>query len=244
MITGIVLAEIGSNPIADTIKSLDFCDSILIVWDAKSKPKLKFPKRIKQICRPLGDDFASQRNFALSQVKSGWVFFIDSDEVVSKELAEEIQIITKSSHHDGYLIRRVDSIWGTVLKHGDTGNTKLLRLAKVGAGGWSGKVHEVWGVSNPGVLNNYIIHFPHPTVVDFLEHINRYSSIRAKELWDNGQRSNVFQITMYPIFKFLQLYIFKLGILDGTPGFIHAGLMSFHSFMVRGKLYLLGIGIS
>ena len=44
-------------------------------------------------------------------------------------------------------------------------------------------------------------------------------------------------ILLFPAGKFIQNYFFKRGFLDGTAGFIHAALMSLHSFLVRGKLW-------
>ena len=88
------------------------------------------------------------------------------------------------------------------------------------------------------------MHHPHPTVSDFVNSQNLYSTLRARELFETGVRSNIFQIVFYPIAKFVSLYLFKKGFLDGIPGFISASMMSFYSFLVRGKLYLLGKGIT
>ena len=40
---------------------------------------------------------------------------------------------------------------------------------------------------------------------------------------------------LFPSGKFIHNYIFRLGFLDGMEGFIHAGMMSGHSFLVRGE---------
>jgi hypothetical protein len=89
------------------------------------------------------------------------------------------------------------------------------------------------------IFDNYILHFPHPTISEFLEEINFYTSIRATELYENGIKTSLFQIIVYPKAKFFVNYFLKLGILDGLEGLVFAILMSFHSFLVRGKLWLL-----
>src|SRR3989338_4872108 len=98
----------------------------------------------------LKGDFAKQRDFALSKAKSDWVFFLDADERVPASLFKEINYKIVNSKHrkiNGYYIKRRDVMWNRELRYGETGNIKLIRLAKKGAGGWVGKVHEVWDIS-------------------------------------------------------------------------------------------------
>jgi len=229
MLTAIVLTREISPHLNRTLDSLKFCDQVNIV-DEKTKS--------------LDNDFAAKRNWALSKVKSGWVLFVDDDEVVSPKLAIEIQTAIQNPEIKGYYLPRQDFMWGQFLKHGDT-HVSLLRLGLVGEGKWQGTVHETWQISGPtAVLKHSLLHYPHPTVVDFLMSINFYSTLRAAELYKLGRKSNAFEIVLYPPAKFMSLYLFKLGLFDGTAGFIHAMLMAFYSFMVRGKLFLLGKGIS
>ncbi|MFN4212849.1 MAG: hypothetical protein ACK4FL_02720, partial [Microgenomates group bacterium] len=47
----------------------------------------------------------------------------------------------------------------------------------------------------------------------------------------------IFEIIFYPLGKFILNYFIYLGFLDGPAGFAYAFLMSFHSFLVRAKLY-------
>ena len=101
-------------------------------------------------------------------------------------------------------------------------------------------VHEIWTEKAKNYsLKNYLFHYPHPTIYSFLHSLNNYSNIRAAELYTQKQPTGLLEIIFYPIFKFVHLYVFKLGFLDGTVGFIHAMMMSFYSFLVRGKLFLI-----
>nr|MBI5455569.1 hypothetical protein [Candidatus Levybacteria bacterium] len=142
--------------------------------------------------------------------------------------------------YNGFYIKRLDVIWGKMLKHGETGNIKLLRLARKKAGVWYGKVHEQWQIDGKiSELENSLIHYPHQTIDEFLKEINFYTSIRAKELYEAGVRGSLKDIIVYPKAKFILNYFIRLGFLDGIEGFIFAIFMSFHSFLVRGKLWLL-----
>lgn len=241
MLTGVVLAHNEEANLKTVLDSLHFCDEILVIDDASTDKTVQIARRlgVKVITHPLHDDFAAQRNFALTQVKLGWLLFVDADEVVPPDLTSEIQSAIKSTTYSGYYLPRLDKMWNQILYHGDVGRVKILRLGLAGQGKWSGQVHEIWSIpGNVGSLSHPLIHTPHPSVVLFLQHINKYSSLRADELSQSGRNSSLIQIIFFPPAKFLHLWIFKLGFLDGTPGFIHAMIMAFYTFLVRGKLYL------
>lgn len=252
MISAVVLSKNEEDNIVDCVKSLSFCNEIIIVDDYSSDRTIEVVKKLRNpktviIQRSLDKDFSSQRNFGLSKTKGDWALFVDADERISDALAFEIsnavhQLTDQElSKFSGFYIKRNDYMWGKQLKFGETGGIRLLRLAKKDAGEWEGKVHEKWKVKgNIGTLKNPLIHFPHKTLQDFLKEINFYTSIRANELSKKNRTSSFLSILVYPVGKFLINYIVRRGFLDGIDGLIIAIMMSFHSFLVRGKLWLLG----
>lgn len=250
MISVVILTKNEEKNIIDCIESVSWADEIVIIDDfsldrtVEVVNNLIYSKKIKIFQRKLNQNFSAQRNFALSKVKHEWVLFIDADEIVTKDLKEEINsiIISKEDKYNGYYIKREDVIWGKHIKHGEFGNIRLLRFAKKNSGDWVGDVHERWVVDEPATdLEAIILHYPHQNVTDFLKEINFYTTIRANELYKNNIKTNVFEILLYPKGKFLLNYIFKLGFLDNIEGLILAIFMSFHSFLVRGKLWLLWV---
>jgi hypothetical protein len=159
-------------------------------------------------------------------------------------LAQEICQATTQTKYHGFYIHRVDNLWGKTLFHGDA-SVWLLRLGLREAGSWIGRVHETWAITSPTTrLKHHLLHFPHPSLSDFIRHINLYSSIRAQELLDQGKKATFWQLIWYPVAKFIHIYFLKLGLLDGLAGFVSAGVMSFYSFLVRGKLFLASKNIS
>ncbi len=241
MLTTIILAKNEAENLPRCLKSVQFCDQVVVVDSGSTDTSVKIAQEAgaRVLEHPLAGDYAALRNWAVEQVKSPWVLFVDADEVVTAKLAEEIKKAIQKVEYKGFLLPRTDFMWGRELKHGDVGGVCLIRLARRGAGKWEGKVHEVWHVEGRmGRLNQPLFHYPHPTLVVFLRQINAYSTIRAHELFDCGSRANLGQIIFYPLVKFKYLYLVKLGFLDGMPGFIHAMTMAFYSFLVRGKLWL------
>lgn len=115
---------------------------------------------------------------------------------------------------------------------------KLLRLAKKDAGKWEQPVHEEWKVKwEVGTLVHPLLHYPHPNVAQFLNEINRYSTLYTRFLHAKGIKEPARYIAAKPAAKFFLNYFWRLGFLDGTAGIVVALMMSFHSFLVRGKLW-------
>lgn len=247
MISTIILTKNEEKNIIDCVESVDFSDEIIIIDDYSIDRTIDLlenlkNKNIKIFKNKLDGDFSKQRNFALDQAQGDWVLFLDADERIPNELALEIDKIASSSNNktEGFYIKRKDFIWGKELRHGETGSLKLLRLAKKDSGKWVGKVHEVWDVKgHTSELDNSILHYPHQSISEFLKEINFYTDLRAKELYEKGVKSNFLSIILHTKGKFILNYFIRLGILDGVEGLILALLMSFHSFLVRGKLWLL-----
>ncbi len=244
MISAVILTHNSEQTLISTLESLSWSDECIVIDDESIDKTVVIAKKYKTniFSRRLAGDFAAQRNFGLSKAKGPWVLFVDSDEIVTKELAEEIQMAISNQPsaigRDGYYLKRIDYMWGRELRHGETANVKLLRLAKKDAGCWIRPVHEVWMVKGrTGELTSPLHHYPHSNVAQFLEDVNTYSTRNAQYLYSQKVRVHWFEIPAYPVAKFFRNYFFSLGFLDGTAGVVIALMMSFHSFLTRAKLY-------
>ncbi len=244
MISAVILTRNEEKNVLSCLESLLWCDEIIVIDDNSTDKTVEIVKKTKAkvFSHSLNNNFSEQRNFGLEKAKGEWVLFVDADEIVSPALWFEIMQHTNStiSNYSGFFLKRKDVLWDKELNYGETGNTKFLRLAKKNAGRWVGKVHEVWEIEGKtAILNNTLMHAPHANVGKFLKDINFYTDLRAKELHDNKATVSWVSILLYPSGKFVQNYIFKQGFRDGIPGLVLALMMSFHSFLVRGKLWLL-----
>jgi glycosyltransferase involved in cell wall biosynthesis len=248
MISAVVLTKNEERNIEVCLESLYWANELVVVDDYSTdetgiriKNLESRIKNIKVYKRRLEGDFATQRNFGLSKAEGDWILFVDADERISPVLQNEIIEHTtnnKEQKNNGYFLRRRDYFLGKWLRYGETANVRLLRLAKKRSGEWARKVHETWNVKYPtGELKNPILHYPHPTISGFLESINFHSDLHSLVLFEEGKRTNVFEIIFFPLGKFGLNYIWRLGFLDGIQGLIMALVMSLHSFLARAKLY-------
>ncbi|MBI5465165.1 glycosyltransferase family 2 protein [Candidatus Gottesmanbacteria bacterium] len=247
LISAIVLAKNEEKNIKECLRTLKWCDEIIIMDDYSDDETIKKCQMSNVKCqiykRHLNEDFAGQRNFGLEKAVGEWVLFVDADERISAALTAEIQCQmsnVKCQIYEGYYFRRQDFLFGKWLSHGETGNIKLLRLAKKEAGRWVRPVHEIWEVRGKiGELKNSLLHYPHQTIKEFLENINFYTTLNARVFFNQGIKSSWWQIVAYPVAKFGKNYFFQCGFLDGMAGLLQAIFMSFHSFLTRAKLWLL-----
>lgn len=240
MLTAIVLAKNEETNIKKCLESLMFANETIVVDDQSTDKTVKIAKEmgVAVYSHALKNNFAGQRNFALSKAKNDWVLFVDADERVTPELSNEIKTAIKGCDYHGYYLLRRDTFCGKEMRHGESGTMRLLRLARKDRGKWQRAVHETWAVHGKvGELCSPLLHYPHPTIASFLKKINMYSSLHASVLYRERVQSNAAQFIIYPIGKFLVNYFVRLGFLDGMPGLIMALMMSFHSFLARGKLY-------
>lgn len=244
MVSVVILAKNEEKTIGQCLSSVAWADEKIVIDDYSEDNTAEVAKQMgaKVYKHPLQNDFAKQRNFGLEKAQGDWILFIDADEKVSHSLQYEITTAVHDALNStkGYYVKRFDTIWGKAITHGEVGSVTLLRLARKGSGIWKGKVHEKWQVKGKTEqLHHPLHHYPHQTVSEFLREINYYSSLRAQELFRKRKKGSLFQIITYPTGKFIMNYFVKLGFLDGVPGLIIAIMMSFHSFLVRGKLWQL-----
>jgi glycosyltransferase involved in cell wall biosynthesis len=171
--------------------------------------------------------FAPQKNWALGKASCGWVLLLDADESLTPELSDEIARVTApatSPQPDAGLVAyrfpRRNIIFGRWIKHGGYYPDAKVRLIRRGAGRVENcPVNEELQVSGPvGRLRSDFLHHAHHTLTDFMEHVNRYSSLAAKM---KGPRPfNVANIVVNPVATFIYNYFFRLGFLDGREGLL------------------------
>lgn len=170
-------------------------------------------------------DYATERNLLLKKAKSKWVLFLDTDEVLSLELKKEIQNLNPKNFNGFYIKRKI------VFLGNEIGEDKVLRLAKKSAGIWKRKVHEIWVVKGMiKTLRNYIVHNTAENLSSYIDKINNYSSLHARENKKEGKKTSILKIIFYPGFKFFQNFL-------RGRGFVFSMLQAFHSFLAWVKLW-------
>ena len=198
--------------------------------------------------------FAAQKNSALDKASGDWIFSLDADEEVEPTLAEEIghYILgrARESTQDGVpnrtialIATTITGLWiprknhflGLWIKHGGYWPDRKLRLFRRGAARFENRlVHEdVKLEGQVHELNGALLHHSYPTVSDYIEHMNRYSTLGAEMVVAKGPvHFTAINLTLRPLATFIYNYLLRLGFLDGKPGFL---LHVNHSIYVAWK---------
>lgn len=242
----LLLTHNNASTISKYLNWLDQCPRInqIIVIDDHSTDNTQkiitnLSSKKRQVIvksRGLANDFGAQRQFGLTQAINNWILWLDPDEEVNRSFIQFLNHFDQTQYN--YSVKRVENFVGHTLHHGETPSLNFIRLFHRQHGHFVGHVHEIWCSSKPIIQTNYSLHHhSNNTLTNFYQKINLYSSIRAQELFEQHLHTNAWQIFFYPLGKFVQNYFFRFGFLDSTPGIIFALGMSFHSFLVRAKLW-------
>ena len=183
--------------------------------------------------------FADQKNYALSQCTGKWALSLDADEVLTKELTEEIASIPDDTEFNGFDIHRVNYFLGGRMNHSGLNNEYILRLIRIGSGKYRDVlVHEGLEISGKkGRLKNEMLHYSYADLENYFNKFNKYTSLAAHDLKAKGKKfSFLGTIFRLPI-EFLKRYVLKLGFLDGIRGFIWAACSTYYVFVKYIKLW-------
>ena len=178
--------------------------------------------------KPNITDFAKERNELLKKAKTDWVLFLDTDEVVPKDLKIEIDDAIKSDLFQGFYIKRKIYFCGTY-----AGEDKMLKLGKRNAGKWRRKVHEVWEIQGKvGELDNYIIHNTAYTLTEYIQKVDYHSTLHSGEINREGKKSSLLKIIIYPVGNLVVSLVKSRNV-------VFSIMKSLHSFLSWTKLYFL-----
>jgi len=212
-----------------TLESVRWADEIVIV-DSGSVD------RTPEIARSFGarhsfnrdfKGFSAQKTLAIENCTSDWILLLDADEVVSPELAAEIQQTIADPKFEAYRVPRLNLFMDRWIRHGGFYPDHKLRLWRRGAA----RMEQVEPHATPqfdgpkGTLKHDLIHYAYPSLELYLNHMNDYSSKSAAMLAERGKASSTFGFLrpalLNPTATFVKNYFFRLGFLDGIPGLIY-----------------------
>ena len=180
--------------------------------------------------------YAPQRMCALSKCTGDWIFVLDADEVVAPELMQEVRsAINRDTPVRGYFVKRKNYFLGRWMRHGGYYPDPKLRLMRRGYESVIERpVHEALTVNGPtATLEHELTHLSYPMLEQYLDHMNRYSTLGAEIVVASGERHfSVFNVFLRPFFTFIYNYFLRLGLLDGLEGLL---LHLYHAVYVSWK---------
>lgn len=182
------------------------------------------------------------RNDAISKTNEDWILVLDPDEQLGDSLKKRLKEIIKDDKYDAVNIPRKNIFFGHWISHTNWWPDRQIRFFKKGKVEWSDKIHVYPKVSGK-ILNLEtkedlaITHFGYESVTLFLDRQNRYSTVEAENLYQEGARFSWKLFFWKPAREFLVRFVSHLGFLDGFHGFALTFLMMIYQLQVMIKLW-------
>ncbi len=190
------------------------------------------------------DGYMQQKNRALEICSSEWILCIDADERVTPELRRSIELfLSRDTDLAGVKFPRLTYHMHRFIRHGGWYPNARYRLIRKGMAYWGGgTVHEKLILKGKGgKIKGDLLHLTAKDLSHQVDTINKFSSIVALTRYDKGKRYHLWRLLFKPISKLVEMYLLKLGFLDGTQGFIIAVSSAYSSFLREAKLYELRV---
>ncbi len=231
--------------IAEAIKSVAKIADQIVVVDMKSTDATR------TIAKKAGADVFEHkrmgyvepaRNFAISKAKGEWILILDADERVSPDLALKIKELIDTSDADYFRLPRKNIIFGKWMKYSRWWPDYNIRLFRKGSVEWSEYIHSVPTTKGKGldlepVEAHALTHFHYISIEQYIERLNRYTSMQATNLKKKGYVFTWKDLVRKPANEFLSRFFEGQGYKDGVHGLALALLQSFSELVLYLKMW-------
>jgi glycosyltransferase involved in cell wall biosynthesis len=237
-ITAVILTYNESANIKPCIESLDWADRQL-VFDSFSQDDTA------QIAEECGAaviqsaflNYAQQRNGALAEIETDWVFFVDADERGTTESAKEISAVMQEGTEAGWYIPRHNYIFGKLTIGGGWFPDYQLRLFKNGHVHYEKPVHEIAVVDGQiGHLTQPLIHFNYQDPAHFHAKQKVYVDFDVEELNRQDIRPNFYTPYTQVIRQFWWRMFTLGGYVDGFHGLRLSSYLAYYEYVKYRRL--------
>lgn len=230
-VTVVIAARNEAANIAACIDAARWADEILVadhgstddtraIATAAGASVLSFPE---------APTIGALRNAAIATARHPWVLVVDADERATAEIAASVAAVIGSTQyaarHDAYRVPRRNFFLGREVRHGGWERDRPVRFVRASLRYDDSQVHErIATVAPVGTLDAALLHYPYGSLDEYFEKFSRYSRWWAEDQWRRGRRTSVLAVLFKPPARFLSMYVFRLGMLDGARGVVLAAL--------------------
>ncbi len=233
--------------IGRAIKSVKWADEVLIC-DMHSEDKtVEIAEKLgaKVIFHKRTDYVELARNFAISKALNEWVLILDPDEEVPQTLADRlVQVASKMKEINYVRIPRKNIIFDKWMKVSGWWPDYNIRFFRKGRIKWGDKIHRPPQISGEGIDLEAdekwsIIHHNYQTVSQFIDRMDRYTSVESEQLTKEGYKFDWKDLLRKPLDEFLSRFFANKGYEDGLHGLILSLLQAFSFLIVYLKVWQL-----
>jgi len=222
----------------------DIADEILVADSGSTDGTLEIIGQIGG-CRVIEREYVNHGDFvnwAIPHATHGWVLIVDADERMTPRLARSVRKVLTDppEDRDGYWVSFKCFFMGRPLRFSrwNTDAIRLIRRDRCRHGRC--RVHPEFVVERRrlGKLRGELLHYSYWTYDEYFKKYEQYTRLVAEDMWDRGKRAGFSGLLLRPFLRFFQLYVLRLGFLDGLAGLQVCMLTAFYNtFIKQGRLW-------
>lgn len=244
-ISGCVICYQEADRIADCVRSLAFCDEVVVVdsgsTDGTQRIAAELGARVLEH-KPF-PGHREQKQYAVEQCRHDHVFCLDADERCTAALQQRVRELAQQGLGPAYEMPRRNHYLGRISRHGLFVPDRKLRLFDRRVGRWGGRnPHDHVELDRGIVAKDLEEAIEHLSYRDFAHHlrtIDSFTRIAALALAAEGRRTNPFDLLVRPPSVFVKSLVLKLGFLDGWRGFVIAAMAAYTDWKKYWRLWRL-----
>lgn len=235
-ITVAIICKNEESRIGGCLESVKWADEIVLVDSGSTDRTLEIAGSYTDRIFVHADwqGFGPQRQIAENHASNDWILAIDSDEVVSEELRDEIIAAIAHAEDDTvYRLNRLTSFCRKFIRHSGWHPDRIVRLYNKKRYHYNNAfVHEAVDCKGAKVvdLRGDLLHYQMDSLESYIDKRNRYAKAWAEEQHARGRKTNAAEILIRSFFAFFRHYVLRLGVLDGYHGLLIAVIQMQYTF--------------
>lgn len=220
----VLIAKDEAERIEGCLAGLGWADEIVVLDSGSSDATCEIARRYTERVHQLPwRGFGPQKQAAVELASHDWILSLDCDERVSPELAEEIgRILSLDAPEDAYSVPRRTFLGSKEIRHCGWYPDRTIRLFNRTRARYSDSmVHERVVTDTPiADCRGHLLHYSFAGLAPLFAKLNHYSDLSARQMFEQGRRCTLFDLTVRPLFAFFKTYLLRAGMLDGVEGLV------------------------
>ena len=222
-ISVVLITKNATRHLKACLESLKAFDEVVIYDNGSEDNTIEIAQSFANVSVHTGPflGFGKSKKHAANLATNSWIFSLDADEIMSEALVEEL-LSMPLDINTLYEVRRDNYYHGKLITCCGWYGEYIARLYHKEQTNFSdAMVHETVEIKNLTLkkLQNPIKHYSFDSVGDFLNKIQSYSEIYAKDM-QGKKDASLFKAVSRGAFAFFKSYILRRGFLAGFEGFV------------------------
>jgi len=240
----VIIARNEAERIEACLQSVSWADEIVVVDSGSNDATREVARRYTDKVFDIPwRGFGLQKQAAVDLATSDWILNVDCDERVTPELAEEIRgILASDSAGGAYSVPRRTFLGSREIRRCGWYPDRTIRLFDRRSARFSDNlVHERVVTDGPVAdCRGHLLHYSFSGIGPLLAKLDYYSDLSARQMFEQGRKCTLFDLTVRPLFAFFKTYVLRLGVLDGIEGLeisLTTALLTFVKYVKLRELH-------